>query len=477
MLDFCGMETFVGREEQLRLLGAELDRVRAGVGKPGRALAIRGRRQVGKSTLVEEFIGRASVPSAFYVASRQPAARELELFGEAIAASDAPAAEIARSGSLGSWDAALALLARDATAEHPLILVIDELPYLIESEPAIEGTLQKSWDRVLAKSHVLLVLVGSDLSMMEALGQHGRPLYGRLREVVVPPLAPAEVGELLGLDPAAALDAYLVIGGFPRLASLRRRSEGIWQFLSRELADPTSPLAVIGERSVNAELPGDLQERRVLAAIGAGERAYSAIERRSGVEHTSLARSLKALREKRMALKQTPYSSREGGRPPRYVVADPYLRFWLRFIGPNLELIERGRGDVVVEQVRASWDAYRGRAIEPLVRGAIERRLPDPDLGDARFVGSYWTRDGRIEVDLVGGREPDRSATIDFVGSIKWRERRPFDRRDLAALVAARSQVPGTGESTRLVGVSRSGFATNELDAELGPEELIASWR
>ncbi len=113
------METFVGREEQLRTLAGELEQVRTGGGKPGRALAIRGRRQVGKSTLVEEFIGRAGVSSVFYVASRQPAARELELFGEAIAASDTPAAEIARSGPLGSWDAALALLARDATADAP----------------------------------------------------------------------------------------------------------------------------------------------------------------------------------------------------------------------------------------------------------------------------------------------------------------------------------------------------------------------
>lgn len=471
------METFVGREEQLNSLTAELEQVRTGGAKPGRALAIRGRRQVGKSTLVEEFIGRTGVPSVFYVASRQSAAREFELFGEAIAASDAPAAEIARSGSLGSWDAALALLARDATAASPLVLVIDELPYLIESEPAIEGTLQKAWDRLLSKAHVLLVLVGSDLSMMEALGEHGRPLYGRLRELVVPPLTPAELGELLGLDAPAALDAYLVIGGFPRLASLPRSREGIWRFLSRELADPTSPLAVIGERSVNAELPGEMQERRVLAAIGAGERAYSTIERRSGVEHTSLVRSLKALQEKRMVLRQTPCSSRGRGSPPRYLVADPYLRFWLRFIGPNLELIERGRGDLVVERIRASWDSYRGRAIEPLVRSAIERRLPDPDFGEALFVGGYWTRDGRVEVDLVGGRELDRGGTIDFVGSVKWRERQPFDRRDLAALIAARPQVPGAGEATRLVGVSRSGFATHELDVELGPEELIAAWR
>ncbi|MEX2449032.1 MAG: DUF234 domain-containing protein [Solirubrobacterales bacterium] len=469
------MTTFVGREEQLQALATELEQVRGGEGKPGRALAIRGRRQVGKSTLVEEFIGRAGVPSVFYVASRQPAARELELFGEAIAASETQAAEIARSGPLGSWDAALALLARDATAERPLILVIDELPYLVESEPAIEGTLQKAWDRVLAGAHVLLILVGSDLSTMEALGQHGRPLYGRARELVVPPLAPAEVGELLDLDAPATLDAYLAIGGFPRLTSLLHRHEDIWRFLGRELADPTSPLVVVGERSVNAELPADLQGRRVLAAIGSGERAYSAIERRSGVERTSLARSLAALREKRMVLKLTPYSSRPRARPPRYVVADPYLRFWLRFIGPNLELIERGRGDLVAERIRASWDSYRGRAIEPLARAAIERRLPDPRFGEALFVGGYWTRDGRVEVDLVGGRERSRSDAIDFVGSIKWRESRPFDRQDLAALVASRARVPGATEDARLVGVSRSGFTTSELDVELGPDDLLAA--
>jgi uncharacterized protein len=467
------MDTFVGREEQLQALAVELERVRAGKDKPGRALAIRGRRQVGKSTLVEEFIGRAGVPSVFYVASRQPAARELELFGEAIADSGTEAAEVARAGPPGSWDAALALLAATATAEHPLILVIDELPYLIESEPAIEGTLQKLWDRALSRAHVLMILVGSDLAMMEALGEHGRPLYGRVEEMAVPPLAPAEVGELLDLDASAALDVYLTIGGFPRLASLYRSGESIWRFLSRQLTNPTSPLVVLGERSVNAELPADLQSRRVLAAIGAGERSYSAIERRSGVERTSLVRALEALREKRIVSRLTPYSSRPRARSPRYVVADPYLRFWLRFVAPNLDLIERGRSDLVVERIRGSWEPYRGRAIEPLVRAAIERRLPDARFGEALFVGGYWTRDGRVEVDLVGGRERSRSDAIDFVGSIKWRESRPFDRQDLAALAAARAQVPGSSESSRLVGVSRAGFATDELDVALGPDDLL----
>lgn len=471
------MTEFVGREDQLALLDEELERVRVRSARPGRMLALRGRRQVGKSTLVEEFIRRSGVPAVFYVASRQAAERELELFGEAIASSGTGAAELAQAGPLGSWEAALTLLAREATPEQPLVIVLDELPYLVDSLPEIEGTIQKVWDRTLEKSHVLLLLVGSDLSLMEALSEYGRPLYGRSREVIVPPLTPAEIGQMLDLSAAATLDAYLVIGGFPRLAALWRRRESMREFLRRELGDPTTPLAVIGERAVNAEFPAEVQARHVLEAIGAGARAYRAIEQRSRLPQTSLQRSLDALQQKRVVLRLTPYSAKRDAKPPRYVVADTYLRFWLRFVNPNLELIQRGRGDVVLERIHDSWTDYRGFAIELLVREAIEQMLPDERFGGARFVGGYWTRDGSVEVDLVGGRDAQRSEVIDFVGSIKWKERARFDRDDLGALAAQRRNVPGAADTTVLVGVSRSGFSTEDLDVALGPDDLVGAWR
>ncbi|MBM3678798.1 MAG: ATP-binding protein [Actinobacteria bacterium] len=470
------MDAFVGRDEQLTRLRDVLDDVRPTRAKPGRMLSIRGRRQVGKSTLVEEFIRTANTPAVFYVASRQSGERELALFSEAIATSGTDrAAQVARAGALGSWEAAFAVLAAEATRERPLIVVIDEFPYLVEKLPEIEGILQKAWDRDLEKAPILLLLIGSDVSMMEALAAYDRPLYGRFQELVVPPLPPGRIGEMLGLDAVATLDAYLMIGGFPRLPTIWRRGEGMWEMFARELENPTTPLAVLGERSLNAEFPANLNSRNVLAAIGAGERAFSAIETRAGIAGTSLARALETLEEKRIVAKVAPYSARAGGRPPRYVVVDSYLRFWLRFIDPNLELIQRGRGDVVAERVRQSWPDYRGRAIEPLVREAIERMLPDARFGGARFVGGFWTRDKRVEVDLVGGRGEVRSDMIDFVGSIKWRENAPFDRSDLAALVAARVAVPGATADAILVGVSRSGFTTADLDVEIGPEQLIAA--
>ncbi len=51
----------------------------------------------------------------------------------------------------------------------------------------------------------------------------------------------------------------------------------------------------------------------------------------------------------------------------RYTVLDPYLRFWLRFVGPRLAELSRGRSDLVVARVPRDWNAYRGRAVEPVV--------------------------------------------------------------------------------------------------------------
>ncbi|MDN5854128.1 MAG: ATP-binding protein, partial [Actinomycetia bacterium] len=80
---------FVGRAEQLHQLGTLLARVESDDdAKPGKAVLIRGRRRVGKSRLVEEFVDRAGVPHVFFTASGRPPREELRLFGEAVTASD-----------------------------------------------------------------------------------------------------------------------------------------------------------------------------------------------------------------------------------------------------------------------------------------------------------------------------------------------------------------------------------------------------
>jgi DNA-binding Lrp family transcriptional regulator len=238
-----------------------------------------------------------------------------------------------------------------------------------------------------------------------------------------------------------------------------------------------SPLVVPGERSLAAEFPPETHARLVLEAIGSGARSFADIGRRAGIPQTSLNRALEILQQKGVVARETPYSAARNPRSPRYLVSDEYLRFWLRFVGPGLELIQRGRGDLVNERLRRAWPEYRGGAIEPLVRRSIARMLPDERFGRTLFVGGYWTRDGRVEVDLVGGRGERQTDAVHFLGSIKWRESAAFGREDAARLAAMRAAVPGTTPSTRLVGVSRSGFRSAGVDIEIEPEELLGAWR
>jgi uncharacterized protein len=476
------MNDFVGRSGYIATLEAELDRVRQT--DRGRLVSMRGRRRVGKSRLVDEFLRRGAhppVPYVFFTASRQPLARGLEMFAQDVARSELPAADVVRGGGVTfeSWDGALTFLATTAGG-MPQVIVIDEFPYLVEQDPSLEATLQKVWDRYLREAPVLFVLIGSDISMMSALTEYDRPLYGRpTLEMVVEPFGPHETAEMLALPAADAIGAQLVLGGFPQITQEWQPGTGMWDFLEEQISNPTSPFIVGGERILSAEFPEEVRARQVLETIGSGERTFTTIQRRAGIHETTLQRALAVLvGQKRIVSAERPLSSRPS-RETHYAVADSYLRFWLRFVGPHIAEIERGRGDHVVARIREGWSAYRGRAVEPLVRGSIFLMLPEERFGDAQYVGGYWTRKGDVEVDLVGAEEKVRPRRVAFVGSIKWRERMPFDGHDLGSVAAQREEVPGTDEDTLLVGVSRAGFDEQgrSLAMALVPEDLLEAWK
>ncbi|PRX45512.1 hypothetical protein B0I33_109175 [Prauserella shujinwangii] len=439
-------------------------------------MLIRGRRRVGKSRLVEEFIERAGVPHLFYTASAQPdAATDLALFTEAAAGSELPGAEVFLDQTPRSWDAALRLLAGALPDDQPSVVVLDELPYLLSNDPGFEGTLQKQFDRELSRKPVLLLCVGSDLAMMEALNEYGRPFHQRATELVVPPLSPADVACLLALPAADAFDAYLVTGGLPLVLDEWPQGASVAEYLAGALADPTSALLVSAERALAAEFPVEAQARRVLSAIGSGERTFSLIGKAAGgLPQASLNRGLRLLAEKRLVDVMVPLSVRPA-KETRYVIADPYLRFWLSFLGTRFAEIERGRGDLVLARIMASWTAWRGRAIEPVVRESL-RRLPPGVLPEGtNVVGGYWTRTNDPEIDIVGADREPVAKRITVVGSMKWLEQRPFDAHDLGRLVSHRSRLPGADETTPPLVVSRSGATVGGVQV-IGPEELLAAW-
>jgi AAA+ ATPase superfamily predicted ATPase len=421
-------------------------------------------------------VERAGVPYLYFTASAQPTIEaDLRLFTEAATESDLPGADLFDGQQPTTWDAALRLLAAAVPVDQPSIVVLDEMPYLISTDPGFEGTLQKIFDRELSRRPVLLVCIGSDLAMMEALNDYGRPFHQRATELVIPPLSPADVADMLGLSAAEAFDAYLVSGGLPLILDEWPAGGSVADFLAEALTDPTSALLVSGERALAAEFPGDSHARQVLGAIGSGEVSYQRIARAAGgTAQATLSRALQVLTDKRIVESSLPLST-QPSRETRYSVADPYLRFWLAFVGPYFAEIERGRGDLTVARAERSWTSWRGRAIEPVIREAL-RRLPPGKLPNGTdVIGGYWTRSNNPEVDLIGADQAPVASKLSLVGSVKWLENRPFDSHDLARLIDHRFAVPGTDESTSLLVVSRSGANTDGAEV-LGPEDLLTAW-
>jgi AAA+ ATPase superfamily predicted ATPase len=468
---------FVGREHQLAMLDALLADVGPAEGdpSPGQCLLIRGRRRIGKSSLVEAFVDRAAVPAVFFTAAGASADAELEAFIEAVRSSTLPERAVFDDATPGNWSAALRQLAGVLADDRPTVVVIDEVPYLIERVDAFEGILQRAWDRELSRKPVLLILIGSDLSMMEALSSYGRPFHQRGREMVLGPLNPAEVGEMLHLAPADAFDAALVTGGLPLICADWWRDHDLWQFLAAELANPVSPLLVSAERSLAAEFPDSAMPRVVLSTIGSGERTFTNIARGAGgISHSTLTRAAQVLVDKRIVAADLPLST-TASKERRYRVTDPYLRFWLTFVAPHLAEIERLRGDITLERVRAGWTTWRGRAIEPLLRESLARLLPDGALPSAPAIGSYWTRSNKVEIDVVGADRGPVARQLLFVGSIKWLENSAFDGRDLLALQRHRAAV--TDAPIPLLAISRSGVDVAGLAASYTPDDLLRAWQ
>jgi AAA+ ATPase superfamily predicted ATPase len=259
---------FVGRKSELALLQKRPASVTAS--GAGTALVVRGRRQVGKSRLAQEFCDRAGLPYLFYTATKgaSPVAAITAFLAELGNSSVPRDRGLVPAEPTASWPDTFRVLAA-VLPDSPVVIVLDELPWLAEQDEIFDGALQTAWDRLMSRRPVLLLLLGSDLHMMERLTAYDRPFFGRADNLLLGPLNPAEVGDALSLQAADAIDAYLLSGGLPGI--LRAWPDGVLalEFAERECADPASPLFGVPEAALLAEFPAPDVTRRVIEAVGA----------------------------------------------------------------------------------------------------------------------------------------------------------------------------------------------------------------
>ncbi|MCL2091719.1 MAG: hypothetical protein FWH11_11080 [Micrococcales bacterium] len=482
MLD-SGEGWFVGRSRLMGSLREHLD----ATSQRGRILAVRGRRQVGKSTALERFVEGCGVPYLYATGVYRGSARQ-HLDGLAAAAHQSrvplPGADELFAAPPASWRDALGKIGL-AARSGPVVVVLDEFPWFVGTDPSLEGELQAVWDRVWEKLPVLLVLIGSDVAMMDRLTGYGRPLFGRVRDVRLGALDPGEVAQALPhADAQEVLDAYLITGGYPRLVQdLVGSGRPTRDWAARCFADPFSPLLATGRFIMDAEFPDSPAASHVLAVIGSqdsGRPGFTDIvsavadpdERKS--TETAVTRALGLLSgPKELIERELPAWAAPKTRLRRYRVADPYLRFWFRYVDQQADLVWRGRPDLPLARFEQDWPTWRGHSVEPVVRQSLLRLAVDhPELGGVEQVAPWWTRDGQTEIDVVATTR----ATTAVVGTIKWRYSGGVTRHELVRLAHAASLVPHAADA-RLAAVFPAGDAPAEADLVFRAEDLLAAWR
>ena len=433
---------FIGRQSEL----ARLQQAYNTRGE-GRLIRLYGRRRIGKSFLLQHFAqGKRSV---FYQATRQAAPLELRAFTDAVR--EVLGGERLPEGySFPDWEIALRFISENAGGR--LLVVLDEYPYLSESTPGLESVLQRWWDQWGQGSDVMLVLSGSAQAFMAALDGHAAPLHHRFSDKIH--LGPLSYREAALFTPQLSQTDHArifgMLGGTPFYLRQWREDQTVRENVIRLFADPAGLLFDSALNVLSTDLEDASAPYRILQVVAAGATRWNDIRQQAALTSTRpLDRLLEiGLLEKRVPVTEDPDRSRQS----IYRIGDPYFRFYFRFIHRSRGPITRGLGENVAdEQILPFMDDYMGDIFEQIARAYCLDQVRARALR-ADDVGSWWSRDGQHEIDVLGviNRRPS------FAASVKWRDR-PLDRRVLQDLEADIRVLDDASDMPRLL-IGRRGI-------------------
>jgi len=415
-------------------------------------IVLTGRRRVGKSFLLAHtFTGDRTV---FFQGDEQGEHQHLDLL----------AAEAGRS-LLGTparqfrdWEDALTFFA-DQARRAPLTVILDEFQWLKAAQDALDSIIQRHWDRWERESlPITLVLSGSALTMMEELLDRGAPLYGRA--TARPRLAPLDFRQAAAFaathDPQALLRRWAVLGGTPQYQLWAGAGDLDTIIAERILAkdaplyDDPRHLLRDGE---GIRDPGTYLA--ILRAVAGGATHHNEIAQQAKVPTGNLARKLDRLEDLGYLIRRYPLAADGDEDRAGYQISDPYFRFWFRYLANNRSRLEQGRVGEVRQEILADLDNTMGWAFEQCCRRWVGAYADETVIGAPQQIGSWWSRDGKTEIDIVGVRKH----RYVLVGSCKWR--RTADVDVLTDLRRHRDILGPKADRARLIILARERFTAS----------------
>ncbi|WP_282925545.1 ATP-binding protein [Helcococcus kunzii] len=404
---------FIGRDFELNELNKEYKQDKFSFS------VIYGRRRVGKTYLIKEFL--KGKEGYYFVSLESNELINLSLISQAIYKA---CGNISGLPDFNSFDSAFKFLF-EYSVKNKIIFVIDEYPYLADSSPYISSLIQNLIDQYKEKSKMFLILCGSSMSFMEeqVLG-YKSPLYGRrTSQYKIQPFNYLESSEFVpnysykkkaivyGLTNGIA--EYLTY--FDNDKSLKDNIIDIFLKTNGRLYEETTNL-------LKQELRQPKTYNDIIFAISQGSTKLNEIATKLGVASGSLNHYLKSLIELGIIEKKTPVLDRKTKRP-LYIIKDTMFLFWYLFVQPNLNMINLDLGEKVYDNyVDCAINEFMGKIFEKISIEYFEEKLK---RSETPFIpkdyGNWWGNDKRLkkesEIDMIAY---DKENSYLFLEA-KWR--------------------------------------------------------
>ena len=461
---------FIGRQQELSKLNDEYNR-------EGSFVVIYGRRRVGKTTLIKEFL---KGKTAFYfLATEELENQSMKRLAGVIARTTKNS--MLQKAVFTDWLDLFQVIA-DYKPEEKKVLVIDEFPYLVKTNPAFPSVLQNAWDEILKDSNVMLILSGSLIGMMKKHAlSYDSPLYGRrTAQMRLAPLPFTDVFAAQNLPFAAAVEQYSVTGGVPKYLEFFQDDRSLAEQLKETVLSKSGFLYEEPYFLLKSESMAAVNYFSIIKTIADGNHKLGKIAGVLSQESSALTPYLATLADLGFIEKQTPVTEKnpEKSRKGLYFISDNFIRFWFRYVYPY-------KGELELDNMQIVLDEMKKDFVEKYVAFSYEDICKDifADLckrGAVNFVpsriGSYWLNDneGDTQIDVMAVDHQNQKV---FAGECKYHVK-PVDAPvyfDLKDKVAVSTEIQKAFPNYEIVyGLfSKSGFSPRMIDIAKENNDLL----
>lgn len=400
---------FVGRKKELQALTRFYK-------KPGAQLiVIYGKRRVGKTTLIKEFI--KTRPHIYFLAQQITERENLRLLGEITGSFYKD--ELLQKTGFHNWDLVFSYL--KTRINKKLVLVIDEFPYLTASSKGISSIFQKGWDEYLKDTPVFLILCGSSIGMMEEeVLSYKAPLYGRRTgQIFLKPFSFLESREFFpGLSFERCLEIFSITGGNPSYLLRIDQHLTLEQNIREYILKPEEFLYNEIEFILRQELREPRYYFTILKAIALSNNKISEITNETGIEKSRLHKYIFTLEDLGIIHKEIPVTEKNPlkSRKGIYKFQDHFFHFWFRYVLPYKSNIEEGNIDYVIRKIELDFPNIIAVSYENAAKEIIKKH--QDIIFPFSKTGRWWDRNEEIDVIAINEHEKKVLFT-----EVKWRNK------------------------------------------------------